>query len=80
MALAAADCIQSAIDCGVHFLTDSLQRVCSLVSDLLLHRHQVCCRGHTCFLLGCATAAAASDLEGLQLAPLARALNRNHDK
>ena len=29
-------CLGSAIDCRVHFLTDSLQGVCHLLSDLLL--------------------------------------------
>ena len=47
----AADCIQSAITCRVHFFTDSLQRDCKLLSDLLLQRHQVCCGGHACLLL-----------------------------
>ena len=48
--LCAADCIQSAVDWRVHLFTDSLQRVCHLLSDLLLQRHQVCCGGNTCFL------------------------------
>ena len=47
----AADCIQSAIDCRVHFSTDSLQGVCHFLSDLLLQRHQVCCGGRTCLPL-----------------------------
>ena len=47
---------------------------CNLLSDLLLLRHQVCCRDHNCWLLRCATAAAAADLEGLQPAPPAMAL------
>ena len=56
--------------------TNSLQRVCNLLSDLLLQRHQVCCGGHTCLLPRCATAAAgaAADLEALQPAPLEMAL------
>ena len=41
----------------------------ALLSGLLLQRHQVCWGGHTCLLLGYATAAAA-DLEGLQPTPL----------
>ena len=61
-------------DCCVHFFTNSLQGVCNLLSDLLLQRHQVCCGGHTCLLLRCATAAAAAVFEGLQLTPLAMAL------
>ena len=58
------------------FFTDTLQGACNLLSDLLLQRHQACCGGHTCLLLGYATAAAtaAADLEGLQLTPLAMAL------
>ena len=67
----AADCIQSAIDCSVHFFTNSLQRVGNILPDLLLQRHQVCCGGHTCLLLRCATAVDAADPESLQPAPLA---------
>ena len=59
----------------MHFFTKSLQGVCDLLSHLLLQRHQVCCNGHACLLLRCATAAAAADLEGLQPAPLAMTLN-----
>ena len=59
-----ADRTQSAIDCRVHVLTDSLQGVCHLLSDLLLRWP---------LLPGYATAAAA-DLECLQLTPFSMAL------
>ena len=62
----AAACVRSAIDCRVHFLTDC---EASAISCLIC-----CCDVNKSVALARSAAAAAADLEGLQLTPLAMSL------